>query len=354
MAGADRPVRRLRRVPSALAACVVTLLALVALPPAHAVFSDTTGNAANLLAADRLAPPSGLSVTQTCSVPPAVAFRSATTAAGTDSLTLPVPTGTVAGDVLLAQVVHPYTTTAALSAPTGWVRVRNDSSSTVLTSALYRRTAVTGEPSATFTFPAGSGIAMVGGVAAYSGVSTTTPIDASAAAGGYGTTPYTPAVTTTTADTMVVRFIANSTTSFPEPAGTTLRWRFPESGTTATGVTASDELFVGPGTAPQRDSVAQSTTSSYGVGQTVALRRTPSTPSAVLSWTATPSSWATGYRGQRLVGEVLQGEQSVPSRTTTTATDPNLVNGTTYTYRIWAYRGTWTSEVLSVPLTASC
>jgi len=332
---------------------VLTLLALVALPPAHAVFSDTTGNAANLLAADRLAPPSGLTATQTCSYA-SITFRANTTASGTDSLTLAAPAGTVANDVLLAQVVHAYTTTVVLTPPSGWTLIRRDHSSTVLTSALYRRTAVTGEPSATFTFPANSGIAMAGGVAAYSGVSTTSPVDASAAAEGYGTTPYTPAVTTTTANTMVVRFIANSTTSFPEPAGTTLRWRFPASGTTATGVTASDESFVGPGTSPERDSVAQSTTSSHGVGQTVALRRAPGTPSAVLKWTSTPSSWAAGYKGDRTAAGTSPVSHVVPSVTVTTITDPSVVNGRTYTYRVWAYRGAWVSDKETVTLPVSC
>jgi hypothetical protein len=39
---------------------------------------------------------------------------------------------------------------------------------------------------------------------------------------------------------------------------------------------------------------------------------------------------------------------------TTTFTDAGLVNGTTYTYRVWAYRGAWTSDVVSTSLTTSC
>lgn len=352
----DGPHRRVRRAAGGRLPAVVAALALLvvalAFPPAHSAFSATTGNAGNSLTADRLAPPSGLTAATTCSVP-VIAFRAATTATGTDALLLPVPAGTVAGDVLLAQVAHAYTT-ASLTAPAGWALVRRDSSSTVITSALYVRTAAAGEPGAAFAFPAGTGVAMAGGVAAYPGAHPTTPVDAHAGVAGHGTTPYTPAVTTTTAGTMVVRFIANSATSFPEPAGTTLRWRFTTSGTDVGGLTASDEPFAGPGTAPRRDSVAQSSTPSYGIGQTVALRRRPGTPSAALSWSPSPSSWATGYRLERSAAGAVQSTRALTPVGTASATEGPLVDGVAYTFRLWAYRGTWVSTAVTATLTPSC
>jgi hypothetical protein len=346
----DGPHRRVRRLPRArlvgLAAVLGLLLAVLVLPSAHTAFSATTGTPLNSLAADRLQPPGGLSVAQSCSY---ITFRAATTGAGTDSLTLPVPAGTLANDLLLAQVAHTYTT-ADLTAP-GWELVRRDSSSTSLTSALYRRTAVAGEPSATFTFPAGTGVRMTGAVTTYGGVSTTTPIDDSAGVSGHGGVATTPAVTTATANTVLVRVIASAYEAYPAPPGTTQRWQYPSA---TGGISAGQESFVGPGTAVARDSSSPSSTSAYWVGQTVALRRGPGTPSAVVSWTATPSSWAAGYGGERIVGGVSQGTQSVPSVTVTTVTDPNLVNGTPYTYRIWAYRGAWTSPVLERTLIPNC
>jgi hypothetical protein len=39
---------------------------------------------------------------------------------------------------------------------------------------------------------------------------------------------------------------------------------------------------------------------------------------------------------------------------TTTVTDPGLVNGTTYTYRVWTYRGSWVSPDVTTTLTPSC
>ncbi len=349
----DGPHRRVRRAPGArlvgLVAVLGLLVAVLALPSAHTAFSAATTNPASALAADGLQPPSGLTATHACSAPPDIAFRAATTAAGTGSLTLAAPPGTVAGDLLLAQVSHVYTT-AALTAPPSWTLVRRDSGSTALTSALYRRTAVAGEPSATFTFPTGSGVAMVGGVAAYSGVSRTDPVDASAGVSGYGGVAVTPAVTTSTANTVLVRFIANASEAYPAPPGTTPRWQHTSA---AGGISAGDEPFAGPGTTASRNSASPSGTSAYGVGQTVALRRAPGIPSIVLSWTPSPSSWATGYRGERIVNGAIQASHTVPSGTTT-VTDAGLANGTTYTYRVWAYRGSWVSPDVTTTLTPSC
>jgi hypothetical protein len=55
------------------------------------------------------------------------------------------------------------------------------------------------------------------------------------------------------------------------------------------------------------------------------------------------------------VGGAVQLSSAVPSVTVTTVTDWGLSNGTTYTYRIRAYRGSWiSSDVESTPLTTSC
>src|SRR3712207_9396384 len=76
----DGPHRRARRVPGVRLVGLVTalglLVAVLTLPSAYSAFSATTGNRANSLAADRLQPPSGLTVTQTCSYAP-IAMRGA-------------------------------------------------------------------------------------------------------------------------------------------------------------------------------------------------------------------------------------------------------------------------------------
>lgn len=349
MAWGRGTARRGARAPlAAVAAVLAVLVAALMLPAASAAFSATTTNPANTLSADRLLPPSGLGASQTCSAPP-IAFRARTTATGSNSLTLPVPAGTQPGDVLLAQVAHTYTT-ATLTPPGGWTLVRSDTVASAVTSRLYWKTATAGEAAATFAFLSGSGIRMSGGAAAYSGVSTTAPVDGHDGFGGNGKVATTPSVTTTTANTMVVRFVANATEAYPAAVGTTERWSF-AAGSPIPGVTAADEPFVGPGATGSRSSNSPSNLAGNGVGQTVALRLAPGTPSADLSWAASPSSWATGYRLERSVGGILQSSRTVG---TTSTTDGSLVNGTTYTWTLQARHGAWTSTPVTAGLTPSC
>ncbi len=74
------------------------------------------------------------------------------------------------------------------------------------------------------------------------------------------------------------------------------------------------------------------------------------TPSAELSWTATPDTWADGYSLSRDGGP----PQAIAGRTTTTATDGPLVNGTAYTWQLSATAGPWTSSRVGVTLTPHC
>lgn len=354
MTRTHRRVRRLHSRRLVAVACAVVVLALaLALPAAHAGFSAVTDNPGDAWATDRLAPPSGLSASQTCSPPPTIAFRSATTASGTGSVTVGVPAGTAAGDLLVAQVAHLGSATP-LTVPSGWTLVRSDTSGTAVTSALYWKAATAAEPGATFALPAGSTVRMAGGVAAYSGARTAAPVDAHDGVAGFGKTPYTPSVTTTTADTVLVRLITNASTSFPEPAGTTLRWRFTMGGGSTAGLTASDEPFVGPGTAPARNAGASGTTDAYGIGQTVALRHAPGTPSAVLTWAPSPSTWATGYVLERSTGGTVQRTRTVTPAGTASTTEGPLVNGVPYAFRLWAHRGTWASTAVTTTLTPAC
>jgi hypothetical protein len=122
------------------------------------------------------------------------------------------------------------------------------------------------------------------------------------------------------------------------------------------GAAAGDESFAGPGATTSRVSTfpGNVATSLEWVAHTVALRPAVGPPSAVLSWTASPSSWATGYALERVVGGVVQATATVTPVSGTSTSDGPLVNGTSYTYRLWAYRGTWRSTVLSTAITPSC
>lgn len=72
--------------------------------------------------------------------------------------------------------------------------------------------------------------------------------------------------------------------------------------------------------------------------------------SADLSWTATPSTFATGYKIERLKGGVLEpaATATVTPRTATSLVQTGLTTDTTYTWRIYAYRSGWTSTAVEV------
>lgn len=349
--------RGLRACLVPLAAVLALLLASASLDATSAAFSAGTSNPGNAWSAGRLAPPTGLTAVQTCSAG-SIVFQNATRAKGSASLSLPTPAGTAAGDLLLAQVTN-RGGQAELTAPSGWNLIRRDTSSRAgdgvpqVTSALYWRRAVSPEPtSATFTLAAA--VDMVGGMLGYRGVSTTSPVDASASAAGATPTTTTPTVTTTVANAVLVDFTAKRQEALPAPTGTTERFRYLSDGTgeATQGASAGDVAFTGPGTAPTR-STSPAGASVEWLAQTVALRPAASTPSAVLSWTPSTSSWATGYVLERSsAGAVLT--RSLTPVTTSGFTEGTLANGTAYTYRLWAYQGTWTSAPVTAGLTTSC
>lgn len=347
----DGPRRRVHRAPGArlagLVAVLGLLVAVLALPSAHTAFSARSGTPVNSLAADQLRPPSGLAVTQTCSYAPIV-LRGALASTRVSPLTLSPPPGTAAGDVLVAQVA--YYGTSPLTAPSGWTRITlPGTSGGVVTSAVYWKAAAGTEPAADFARPASESGDMVGGIVAYRGVSASAPVAVAGGATGTGQTATTPVLTTTVTGAVVVHLLTRSGGQPPSPTGTTALWTHSSDSET---VTAADEAFAGPGAVPQRTSTTAGSTTAW-IAQTVVLRPALEQVGATLTWTATPSSWADGYRGERVVGGTVQASRTVPIGTTT-VTDPGLGNGTTYTYRVWAHRGSWVSTVQTTTLTPSC
>jgi hypothetical protein len=340
-----------RLVRSACVAAFAILLTTVSV--AYATMSDSSGVTATVSTAT-LAPPANPAVTQSCTPPSTIVLRGATSANGQDTLTIAVPPGTTAGDVLVAQVADRSGTSSGIAAPAGWTLVDRRSGGSSIASAVYWKVATSTEPTTvTFDLRYSSGVPMAGGIVGYSGVSTATPINAWGAATGTGGTATLPSVTTTAPGTMLVHTIAKEQEAMPAPTGTTQRWRIiAGNGAGATGVTGSDAVFAGPGASPARTTATGF--SRAWVSHTVALRAAPGTPTAKATWTASPSTWATGYMAERSVGGVVQGAGPVTPVTATSAADGPLVNGTTYTYRLWTYYRSWTSPTVSVTFRPDC
>jgi hypothetical protein len=158
--------------------------------------------------------------------------------AGTDvtSLTINAPTGITANDLLLAVISTDGSVTFD-APPTGWTLINQGQSDvSASTLAVFYKIAGSAEPAAyTFTWTAVQQAA--GAILRYTGVETATPINAFATAIGTSAAPTAPSVTTSVADTMVVRiFGADDNETIAPPAGNTERVNLQS--TTGTGTTS--------------------------------------------------------------------------------------------------------------------
>jgi hypothetical protein len=354
MAQQERPTgwsspRRILRT----AACAVAVLAVSAVPWAHALISDSSSVSTSVSTAS-LAPPSNLAVTYTCTPPPPVVFRGAMSNSGTDAIGLVVPTGVQAGDVMVAQVSNRNGAYGGVTAPSGWTLLGRTSSGSAVTEAVYWKIADAAEPIYyAFYLVGSSGAQMAGGIAAYGGVDRNAPVHAFGTATGAGATASTPSVTTTVPNVVLLHTITKRQEDLPAPGGTTARWQLISGkGTGTAGATAADEPFAGPGSTPVRTSSTGFSTE--WVTHTIAVRPVPGTPTAGLTWTGTPSTWATGHRLERMVASSVQATTNVTPRPTTSATDGPLTNGTAYTFSLRAYYRSWTSTPVTAGLTPSC
>jgi RHS repeat-associated protein len=192
------------------------------------------------------------------------------------NLTISTPAGTAAGDVLIAAIGF-NNATASVTPPSGWTLVRraNNAATTSNALAVYRRTAVTGEP-ASHAFAIAGGAFLVGGIQGFSGVDTANPIDIENGQSTPSATAHdTPSVTTTTANTMLVtaHTYASANTWTPQ-AGLTEGFDRPSGANSMTGqsVTGGYQLQAVAGASGTKRSTAGG---SADVGNThiLALRR---------------------------------------------------------------------------------
>jgi hypothetical protein len=335
--------RRLRRSPLAGPAAVLALLlAVLALPPVSSAFSGRTVSPASL-AADQLLKPSDLKATLSCS--PTSSVRKGGPPTSLTPLVLRPPAETRPGDLLLAQVA--YYGPATVQPPGLWKLLLQNTSGTVVTSAVYYKFAAAGEPDVTFTRPNSSNGDLVGGIVAYAGVDQNTPFVNFQGATGTGGTATTPTLTTTTAaSTVLVHFFAKTgTAALSAPSGqTTPLWGLSSD---SEAVAAGYETFTGPGQTGSRSSTVTGGASSEWIGQAVLLRPAPTVQ---LAWIQSPSTWATGYQLERSVGGTIQATQTINGVSAAFASDGVPASGTTYSYQLRAYLGSWRSPPATVDI----
>jgi hypothetical protein len=147
-----------------------------------------------------------------------IAFRgSASNNGGPDGVTtiaVTVPSATEIGDqIIVAVCVRSNLASTTVTEPSGWTLVRSDDRSTpsVLT-AVYRRTAQSGDASTAFTWTLSNSQRCGIVCAVYSGVDEAAPVDTSGAqANAASTTITAPSITTSVTDTMLIGLFSTTT-----------------------------------------------------------------------------------------------------------------------------------------------
>ncbi len=143
------------------------------------------------------------------------------------SVVITAPTGLVPGNVMLASVAVDGNVASTLAAPSGWTLLnRLTDSANQVTTAVWWKVAGASEPgSYTFTWTTSKNA--YGWIARFSGVETSGPINVWGSTSGPSASisPLSPSVTTTVANTMIVRIggfdAANTTTDVPGVSGHT-------------------------------------------------------------------------------------------------------------------------------------
>lgn len=150
-----------------------------------------------------------------------VVFRAAASAgAASGNITINVPAGTQANDVMIAGIGI-SANTPTVTAPGGWTLVRqtNNTSATTNALAIYRRVATASEPANyTWTISANTGVA--GGIMSFSGVDLQNPVDLDAGqSNASSTNQAAPTITTTANNEMIVTFHTMASAATWTPPG---------------------------------------------------------------------------------------------------------------------------------------
>nr|MBA2645451.1 fibronectin type III domain-containing protein [Pyrinomonadaceae bacterium] len=288
----------------------------------------------------------------TTNAPRSIAFRAATSAdnRGASTIVINTPAGVVAGDVMLA--VISVRATPTITAPQGWTPIRDDANGNAMRQASYFRVAGSSEPAShTWTFSAAQ--TATGGIAAYSGVDNTNPVDASGGQTNASSTALTaPSIITTIDNALVVGLYGIATNpNITPPAGMIEQAERMASGKVKITTEIADGIQFAAGPTGARTATADK--AAANVGHLVALRpvsvvppptTVPPAPTDLaasagdaqvsLTWTASPG--ATSYNIKRSNAPGGPYTEIASGVAATNYTDTGLTNGTTYYYIVTA------------------
>jgi len=184
------------------------------------------------------------------------------------------PSGTAAGDVLVASVATNADASILASDP-GWTLLRNDLISGGLRQAVYVRAVTSTDPTMyQWTIPEGAR-RITGGITAYRGVNTVQPVDVyDATMNGSGTAVSAPSITTTVANAMLVQVVGvNAEGTLTPPGGMAEAWEASSPNSSSTrDVLGSSSYAVQAVAGPTGAKVATASLPGASIGVLLALR----------------------------------------------------------------------------------
>jgi hypothetical protein len=214
------------------------------------------------------------------------AASSKTANGGASSLAITKPTGVASGQVEIATIS--LQGTATVTPPGGWTQIRSTTVGTSLSQVSFWHVAGGSEGTTTWSFSASSIAA--GGIDAYSGVDTTSIVDAAAATTGTsGTNATVPSVTTTYPNDLVLGVGSlNTNGTLSASAGTTSRYNVVNGNASGPGVLAEDVAQASAG-ASSVQTIANSKSATAWIGQVITLKAASAAGVLSVSSSATPN-----------------------------------------------------------------
>ena len=207
-----------------------------------------------------------------------------TAGGGATSLSLGKPTGVASGNVEIATLA--LLGSATITPPSGWTQIVSTPVGTTQSQTSFWHVAGSSEGTTTWTFSASTQAA--GGIVAYSGVDTTSIVDAAAAGTGTsGTTATVPSVTTTYAGDLVLGIGSfNNSGALTASAGTTSRYN----AHTPSGPTIlAEDLIQASAGASATQTITDASSATAWIGQVITLKDASAAGVLSVSSTATPS-----------------------------------------------------------------
>lgn len=225
------------------------------------------------------------------------------------SLVIPAPTMKASGDVLIAQLTFSGGTNAVITAPSGWTLIRRDNNSTYVSSATYYHVVGTNEP-ASYIWTFTTLEAITGGVADFSGVNTSMPVDVTSGNTGTGAMMTAATVSTNTPIDMILFFGAsNNVATINPPSGMTTNWRVSSTGNTSY---FADGVSTVQGETGNKTATITKGTSTYTVSQLIALLPKTNAP------TSTPAPLPTAIPKPTVIPTAIPTSLPVTTATPTT------------------------------------